>query len=397
MKQALVISTVSGFLLKFEKENVKLLQELGYEVHYAANMDEPFYSFRQEELTALGVRGHHISVARSPFMLGWNARALHTLVQIVRSCSINLIHCHEPMGGVLGRLVSALVPQQKIQVVYTAHGFHFYEGAPLVNRTVYYCAERILARLSDAIVLINQEDYAAAQQLRLKQNGKVWLIPGAGLDLDAYMPPDSQTRERFRQKHGIAGDCYLLLSVGELNENKNHQVMLQALKLLKDRGLLPDHLRYGICGYGFLRDKLGEMIRNLGLSDVVQLYGYCTEIREYLAMADAMAFPSLREGLGMAALEALAMGIPVLAADNRGTREYMLPGVNGYVCGPDDAAGFAEHLLRLLDLAPEARARMSRQCRESVNRFSSVCTAGVMKQVYRELDERVEQAWAGRR
>lgn len=397
MKQALIISTVSGFLLKFESENVKLLQSMGYQVHYAANMDEPFYAFRREDLAAMGVQAHHIPVARSPYMLRINAKALRALVKIVRECSISLIHCHEPMGGVLGRLAAAMVPERKIRVVYTAHGFHFYEGAPIVNKTVYYTAERLLARFTDELVLINREDFLAAERFRLKSGGGVWQIPGVGLDLDTYARPDPEERARCRAERGIGQDRFLVLSVGELNENKNHQVILKAMKDLKDRGLLPENLCYGICGEGFLRDELQRMIREFGLSDVVQLYGYCVNVREYLSMADAVAFPSIREGLGMAAVEALAMGIPVLAADNRGTREYMRPGENGFVCEWDDVSGFAGMLLRLYRMDPQEREEMGRRCRASVEGFSSIHTADIMKKVYEKIDEKVEEAWVSRR
>ncbi len=392
MKQALIISAVSGFLLKFESDNVQLLQSMGYQVHFASNMQEQFYHFREEQLTQLGVEYHHIEIARSPYMLMQNLRALKQLLQLIRTHGIQLIHCHEPMGGVLGRLAAALLPKQQLRVVYTAHGFHFYRGAPLVNNTVYYTAERLLARFTDSLVLINQEDYTAAKRLRLKAGGSVWQIPGVGLDMSTFSLPDPAVRARNRHSHGISEDAFLLLSVGELNENKNHQVILSALKLLKERQLLPRELRYGICGDGFLREELEQMIRRFGLSDVVQLFGYCTDIQNYYSMADAVAFPSMREGLGMAGLEALAMGIPVLAAENRGTREYIRSGENGFMCDWNDAEAFAQRILQLYGMSREELEQMHRRCRDSAAAFSREKTRSIMTAVYQQLDRKlVEQ------
>lgn len=389
MKQALIISTVSGFLLKFESDNVKLLQSMGYHVHYAANMNEQFYRFSEEQLMQSGVTYHHIGVARSPYLFTWNIRALRELLEIIRYYRISLIHCHEPMGGVLGRVAAAMLPRQKIRVVYTAHGFHFYHGAPLVNNTVYYAVERLLARFTDSIVVINKEDYASAARFRLKPGGRVWMIPGVGLDLEAFAVPKPSERDENRRSHNIRTEHFLLLSVGELNDNKNHQVILSALKLLRNRRQLPEDLRYGICGDGFLSEKLERMVEDYGLDDVVYLFGYCMDIRNYLCMADAVAFPSMREGLGMAALEALAMGIPVLAADNRGTREYMHPGENGFVCGCKDVERFAEGLLRLYEMSNEERNTMREACRNTAVAFSKEKTRSVMREVYQDIDRKL--------
>jgi len=388
-KHALIISTVSGFLLKFESDNVSILQDLGYIVHYASNFNEQFYHFRPEELEERGIRVHHIDVARSPYQLRTNAVALRQVLDIIRTYDIRLIHCHEPMGGVLGRLAAAVQNDPRIKVIYTAHGFHFYKGAPLINNTLYYAAERILAHYTDALLLINGEDLARSRKLKLRSGGIVRLIPGVGLDMDSYYEADAAAFRAFRQSYGIADDAFFLLSVGELNENKNHLVVLKALKSLRDRGLLPQELVYGICGEGFLHQKLEQWCRELGLSEHVCLYGYCVDVRPYICMSNASIFPSKREGLGMAALESLSMGRPVIASDNRGTREYMRPGENGYLCRWDDPESFAEMILRLHRMSAQEYEALCRACRPSVTHFSRRTTHQIMTSVYMELDRKV--------
>jgi glycosyltransferase EpsD len=248
--------------------------------------------------------------------------------------------------------------------------------------------ERLLARFTDSIIVINNEDYAAASCFHLKPGGRVWMIPGVGLDVAAFAAPKPTERAENRRNHGIAPEHFLLLSVGELNENKNHQVILSALKLLKSRHQLPEDLRYGICGDGFLRARLEQIIADYGLGNVVHLFGYCTDIRNYLCMADAVAFPSMREGLGMAALEALSMGIPVLASDNRGTREYMRPGENGFLCEWSDAEGFADRILMLHGMSQEERSTMEKACRDSAEPFSRDKVGIIMQAVYQEIDRK---------
>lgn len=190
-------------------------------------------------------------------------------------------------------------------------------------------------------MLINQEDYENALKFHMKKGGRVYQIPGVGLDMKKFTPLSKEEREEKRKALGLGKDDFFLVSVGELNENKNQEVILKALLRLRKKNKNLNHIRYGICGDGFFWDRIREDIRKWRLQKTVTMYGYCTHVREILGCADAMAFPSRREGLGMAALEALAVGIPVIAADNRGTREYMRSGENGVVCQWNDIEGFA--------------------------------------------------------
>ena len=127
MKKVLIITTISGFLPQFEKNNVKLLHEAGCEIHYASNFKNPIYTFNEEDLKAQGIRLHQIDIAKSPFKFGTNLRAVRQLLRIIRENDIEIVHCHNPMGGVAGRVAAGL-SKRKPYVIYTAHGFHFYQG-----------------------------------------------------------------------------------------------------------------------------------------------------------------------------------------------------------------------------------------------------------------------------
>lgn len=393
-KQILILATTNDFLFKFERENVKLLQEMGYTVHYAANLREPGYVSDGERIRALGVRVHHIDIARSPYLVRDNYRALGQILTLMKRWKIQATHCHTPVGGLLGRLAGQFSPGEPV-VVYTAHGFHFYQGAPFYNHLAFYPVEWNLARYTDILVVINEEDYQAARKLPLRRGGKVFRLPGVGLDRQVFSPLPSQARESFRQELGISQEDLFLLSVGELNLNKNHQVVLEALSILKRRpgGLF--HVRYGICGEGFARPRLEREIRERGLEGVVTLYGYRQDIPKLLGCADATVFPSRREGLGMAGLESLAMGVPVLAADNRGTREYMIHGKNGLIYPWDDPAGFARGIALLRGMDQPRREALSQRCVDSVAPFDRTKTRAAMKAVYGEMDRKVRERYGG--
>ena len=181
-------------------------------------------------------------------------------------------------------------------------------------------------------------------------------------------------------------DKTFILSVGELNENKNHRIVLEALDILRSRGFDLSTLHYGICGDGAYREKLEQLIKDYKLEDYVCLYGYCANVKDYINAADFTVFPSEREGLGMAALESLACGVPVIAADNRGTKEYMLSGKNGYVCDYSDAAGFAESIEELIFLSKKEREEMSLCCIDTVKKFDKNITRQKMTEIYQQIE-----------
>ena len=386
-KHALILATTGDFMEKFELSDARLLQRLGYRVHYGANLREPSWFSGKERLKKRGILTHQVTMARSPFLLTMNLRALREILELIRRYHICLIHCHTPVGGLLGRL-AGIVSRERPLVIYTAHGFHFYRGASVLSWLFYYPVEYLLARGTDILLVINREDQLLAKRLPLRRRGEVYRIPGVGLDRKKFSPPTGEERQEARRQLGI-GEDFFLVSVGELNENKNHRAVLEALMFIrKKRGSL-EGFQYGICGGGYYQEQLDGWIRRRGLSGRVRLYGHCSQVRRVLAAADLFVFPSRREGLGMAALEALSMGIPVLAADNRGSREYVRPGENGYLCPWDQPEAFAAEILRLQGMEENRRRRMRKACLRSSRPFDLRYSRAVMERIYRRANRMV--------
>ena len=377
MKSILILTTVSGFLEKFERENVRLLKEMGYKIHYAANADTPVYLDTASGFRRQGISFHNISISKSPAAVFKNLRAYRQLKKIIKENDICAIHCHTPVGGLLGRLLGR---KFKLKVIYTAHGFHFYKGASKLNNFIYTSAEKWLARFTDAIITINKEDFDAACGFCLKPGGKVYRINGVGLDTKKFTPVSAQERKESRGRLNIKADELFIVSVGELNKNKNHETVVIALgELLKETDL---KIKYMICGDGPYRARLEEKIADLNLRDDVFTPGYVNDVRKVLWAADLFIFPSKREGLGMAAVEALASGIPVIAADNRGSREYMADGINGFVCISNTPAEYKELITKFVQLDAGSRERMKAECVRSAAPFGAENTAAVMKDAY---------------
>lgn len=226
MKKCLIVSTVSRQFTLFERGNIEVLKELGYEIHCVAN-----YSDETEEIKELGIIQHHIDIQRSPFSLK-NKKAYKQLKNIINSEKFELIHCHSPMGGVLARLAARKTRKENgTRVLYTAHGFHFFKGAPLINWLLYYPVEKYLSRYTDCIITINQEDYNIAKK-KFKSK-KVELVNGIGVNRNKFdFEMTEEKKEALREEIGVNKNDFIIIYVAELSKRKNQGMIINVMKEL---------------------------------------------------------------------------------------------------------------------------------------------------------------------
>lgn len=333
MKKALIVTTVSGFVPQFEMNNVSILQELGYEVHYASNYNNISYGLDNHRLDGTGIIQHQVDFARSPFDIKAGVKAYHQLKQLFQEEDYDLLHCHTPVAAVLSRLVANPYRKDSLKVIYTAHGFHFYKGAPLKYWLLFYPIECFLANSTDVLITINEEDYQRAKKFCRHKKVKVKHIPGVGIDISYWSGQDLEPGKReeirsiIRKELGVNENEKVLLSVGELIPRKNHALVIHALaKAKKEQNR---KFRYFICGQGVLQEELQQLICELGLIHEVKLLGYRENIRELLYGSDLFLFPSKQEGMPMALMEAVAAGVPVKASNIRGNRELIKEAITG--------------------------------------------------------------------
>ena len=314
MKKILIVAHYSRFLVQFELNDVKLLQGMGYEVHYATNFEhEDMHADAVQVIREHGVILHQVDFVRSPYNILANVKAYKQLKHLMQTEMFAGVHCHTPMAGALARLAANAT--HTAPVLYTAHGFHFYKGCPLKNRLIYQTAETFLARYTDAQITINQEDYAAAQKFPLR--GKAYYVPGIGVDVKKISSVQVD-RAKKRAELGIPQDALVFISVGELNENKNHSTVIRALAKADIANSY-----YLICGEGKLKQQHFELAQKLGISEKVKLLGFRTDVSEILRACDCFVFPSFREGLSVSLMEAMATGLPCIASRIRGNVDLL--------------------------------------------------------------------------
>ena len=341
------ITTVSSTVNAFFKTHIENLVDSGHHVDIACNNDlYPIDDF----FLKLGCNFHKVDFSRSPLAKS-NFNAYKQLKKIIENGNYDIVHCHTPIAAVCTRFACKKMRKKHgVKVFYTAHGFHFYKGAPIKNWMIYYPIEKICSYYTDKLITINREDYELAQK-KLKAK-EVYYVPGVGLDLSKFENVQVDKAKK-RKEIGVPEDAFLLLSVGELNKNKNHQIIIRALAKLNDT-----NIHYAIAGIGNKKDELLALARELGVSEQIHLLGFRKDIPELNYVSDVFCFPSYREGLGLAALEAMACGLPLITSNVHGINDYSLDGITGYKCAPTDVEGFvnAIHILNTdLDIIKKMR------------------------------------------
>lgn len=338
--KVLLVATVQSHICQFHKPLMKLLKENGYEVHVAArdNLAE-----KNGLAMEYADKVFNIPFTRSPITKD-NISAYKRLKQIVKDNDYNIIHCNTPMGGMITRLVANKYRKKNgTKVFYTAHGFHFYEGAPKKNWLIYYPIEKFSSRLTDKLITITKEDYNLAHK---KFRCQVEYIHGVGANSSKYYAFSDEEKKEIRKELGISEDTKVIVNVGELLPNKNQKTAILAMK--KVVSTYPNTKLF-IAGNGPELDNLTNLVKENGLENNVEFLGYTLELNKYFNVADCLVACSFREGLPLNVIEAMLCGNAVVASNNRGHRELVENGVNGFIVEPKDIDAFADKVIKVLD------------------------------------------------
>lgn len=380
-KKVLIVASVVSFIEWFNKENVDYLnKEKKCELHIACNFgymedtDEERTKLYIEKIKSEGVILHNIHFARSPFS-SQNVDCYKQLKAIIDENSFDLIHVHTPTVSILTRLAARKARKNGTTVMYTCHGFHFHNAAPKKNWMMFYPMERMMSRFCDYIVTINKEDFNRAKTFHAPN---VRYIPGVGVNINRIHDCKIDKKE-YKKQIGVPEDCVLLISIGEMIERKNHEVIIRALAKANNQNVY-----YAICGKGPLKEYLQNLAQELGIGERVKLLGFRRDIPELCNVADVSAFPSRIEGLGLAGIEAMAAGVPLVSSNVHGILDYVIEGKTGYALNPEDVDGFASAISKLAD-NDKLRTRMASECWNAVAPFNLDNALRVMWNIYNEI------------
>lgn len=373
MKKVLFVATVVRLHVNmFHKPFIKWFHDQGWQVDVAANND---YENKKECVISYCDHFYCLPFERSPFKKG-NLDAYFQLKKLLKKEKYDIVHCHTPMGSVITRLAVGETRKRGTKVIYTAHGFHFFKGAAMVNWLVYYPIERILAHRTDLLITINQEDYRRAQTFKAKRTA---LVNGVGLDLNKFVEATPEEKQEVRRAFRLKDNDMFAISVAQLIKRKNHMVLLQVVAKLNNPNF---HLF--ICGDGAQEAELKAKTKELGVEHQIHFLGFRNDVYKISNAAALFLFASLQEGLPVAIMEAMACGLPIVASKVRGNYDLIDQGKGGYLVDPMNVDGFVKAIHKITE-NKERLERMKQYNLKKVQKYSIDVVMEQMAELYQDM------------
>lgn len=370
MKKILFVATVKEHFLYFYLSHFKMLKKEGYEVECACKgassipHTDNFFN---------------IDIERSPFKVS-NFRAFWQVRELIKNGKYDLIHCATPVGGALTRLaVASLAKDRKCKLIYMAHGFHFYKGGPHFTNGLYFFLELFLSKYTDYLITINEEDYKKAKNSFKKS--KIIRVSGVGYKSEKFKNHSLEEKRKARENLGFREEWFLLVCTAELNKNKNQKLLIDCVKLLEDE---KNEVRLLLVGPDRIKGKLQKYVEKLGLKNKVLFLGQRGDVAEILPACDLALASSYREGLPVNIMEALACGLPVIASDNRGHRELIKDGHNGFLIEDENSLLFADKI-RQLKADKKLYRKMSASAVQGVKLYADKVVLEDLRAIYASM------------
>lgn len=380
MKRVLMLASVASMIDQFNMPNIALLQKLGYEVDVACNFiegntcsDERVAELKQK-LQDMHVHCYQIDFARNIKHMGQNMKALWQVEALMKQNTYEFCHCHSPIGGVVARIAGH---RTKTKVIYTAHGFHFYQGAPVMNWLVYYPVEKMLSRWTDVLITINHEDYKLAKK-KFKMK-KLTYVPGIGIDTQRESLSQKEKEEK-RKELGIPQDAFLITNAAEFTPNKNQKTVIEAIEQLHN-----PNIYFVMCGIGEKKAELEQYVKEHGLEKHIRFVGFRNDLHEILQTSDCFVLSSFREGLSVALMEAMAEGLPVVCGRIRGNVDLIKDGKGGILVSPENKEDYEAAFRKLYEMKQKEFQKFENiglNNRNKVEAFSKETVDPIMKKVY---------------
>ena len=373
----LYVATVRSHIGQFHMPFIKNLKEQGHEVHAA--FKDNSQDKQGLDLSAID-ETFEIPFERSPFKLQ-NIKAYFALKKVIDQGEYDIIHCHTPMGAVITRLAALKARKKGTKVFYTAHGFHFYKGAPLKNWFIFYPVEKILSRFTDVLILINEEDYQLAVTKNFKAQ-KICKTHGVGVELDKFDDSLCEKKEELRKQYDYPENMFAMIYPADLSKRKNQKMLLETVRILKKK--IPD-LKLLLPGQPIMLEEYKKLAKQYDIEEKVEFLGYRRDIPELLALSDVSVSSSRQEGLPINIVEAMAMGKPVVATAVRGNEDLVMAKKGGFLIKLNDSREMARAIYALYT-HQNMFDRIGEFNKKHIRQFSTECVIRELEEIYfREL------------
>lgn len=366
MEKVLFTATVDSHIMNFHIPDIAWFNDNGYEVHVASNGNNEIN---------FATKKYNIPFARNPLNKN-NIKTFFMLRKIIQDNNYKIIHCHTPMGSVLTRLAAIKVRKKDTKVIYTAHGFHFFKGAKVKNWLVYYPIEKVLSKLTDCLITINNEDYNIAINNFYCKNVKY--LDGVGIDLNKFTQTSVEVQQSLRESYCYGNNDFILIYVAELSHRKNQGLLIDAIDKVKNE--IPN-IKLLLVGSGAYEDKYKSQVRELNLDNNIKFLGYRKDISNLMQLSDVCVSSSRQEGLPVNIMEAMGTGLPVIVTDCRGNRDLIKDNRNGFVVNIDDIGEICKAIIKMHD-SLEDREKFSKNNIIDIKKYCQNIVTDELGEIY---------------
>ena len=374
MKKVLFVATVQSHIMNFHLPYIDYFLDKGFEVHVCCKMDKKKYSNLSKNIVWKDIDFSRLPVSPS------NIKALITMINYMKLNKFSLIHVNTPVAAFIARIAAFFAGAKP--VIYTAHGFHFYKGAPILNWLIYYPVEKLGARLSDGIITINEEDYNRAQKFKLRKNAAVYKVNGVGITLrdktiELYSKSD---KAHIRESFGIKSEEFVLIVIAEFVKKKNHIQIIEAVGKMNRH----NDIKVLFVGDGELESSLKEEVNKRNLNHVILFLGFRNDVERLISISDAIGLFSYREGLPKSIMEGMIQSKPVIATNVRGSRDLVKNKVNGFLIELNDVEGTAKALEDIINNR-ELANKLGKNSLEIIENYKLETVMNQMEKIYCDL------------
>lgn len=357
MSKRILVTSTDLMMVQFLVPHVINLSENGFQVEIACSDVGGRMNEIREKLDGYVEKIHVVRLVRSPAS-PTNLKGYQDMKKVINQGNYDIVWTNEPVMGVVTRLAARNARRKGTKVLYMVHGFHFFKGGPKKYWLAFYPVEKAMGRNCDCVVTVNHEDYNRARKMHLPN---VKYVHGIGINTERLTLGENQND--IRQELGLSSNSILVLSIGELNTNKNQKTIIKALSMIKDQDV-----HYLLCGKGDQLEALTQLANDLNVSKRVHFLGYRTDVVDICSQSDIYVMPSHREGLPVSSLEAMYCGLPLVTSNIRGLTDVMEDGKSGFLCSPDDSKAFAKSI-QILKANKKLREACSKRNKEFVKKY----------------------------
>ncbi|MEX1117516.1 MAG: glycosyltransferase [Terrimicrobiaceae bacterium] len=316
-----------------------------------------------EAIEQIGIPVHSLSTGRWPPHYLWN------FAKLVRDGHYDILHFHLSGSNWIAKPLAAVLGQGlRISHDHASGDIRFRGLASLLPDALAHGASHRIIAVSDGVKeFLTRWEGIPADLVKVVPNG---------IDTGVFQPPTCEDRQKARETLGISGQAFTVGAMGRLAPEKNFSLLVALA------GVLPD-VQFLIAGEGPERPKLEALIKASNIGNRVRLLGQVTDRAAFYSALDAFVLPSLYEGLPMALLEAMAMGLPCVSSDLPDIFHALRGGDDGLLCSPTDPRSFVNAISQLTHNTGFAKTLGMAARRRCLAMFSAKTSAAAVENIYR--------------